>query len=671
MTFRRILALIFCTLLYLRPAFSQSDERGVIHFPASGGTGKNVMKLNGDWQFFYGKHLSAAEMEALSPGEKTFIAPPLNWMNVRVNGKKIPAFGIATFYVSIVLDSNRLHKPIDYAFRTIDISTAYQLLVNDSPVMATGSATTTSVGFKPGYYPHIGFYHTRKDTLKVVIHVSNFLNPYYSGISRPILFGTEEQLSRSHLLSTAMNILLMCIFGVLFFFEMLIFFFLPKEKTHLLVGLLAMILLIKMFLDGEMPIYHFLPDFSYYVGFRFWMITLFSIPVMFSLINEYFPKEIPRRIIRIVHVAYGIYGLLVMVLPLHISLNYVMPAIYFSIFCLAYLMVVVSLATIRGRKYALPHFFSFLIVFSCLLYDLVMITNPDKINFMSQIGFAVFLIFQTTIILFRFIKSHELSVKLTGDLESANQCLEETVRLRTKELVQTNLKLEKINQQKNFMLATTTHDLKNSFNILVNCSDFLVEDKSITEEQRIYAQMIQEATLNGYRVLENILSWARMEMTDYEGTNVIRDLKSLVEKEIEAFSKQIEQKSIRIRLDLDNSLHFACDEDQLYSIGRNLLSNAIKFSQPGGKITISNRQIENWVEIGIHDNGIGMNPDMIASLFDNTIDNKRTGTSGESGSGLGLIIVKELVESNKGTITCLSEPSKGTDFLIRFPRVSD
>jgi len=75
------------------------------------------------------------------------------------------------------------------------------------------------------------------------------------------------------------------------------------------------------------------------------------------------------------------------------------------------------------------------------------------------------------------------------------------------------------------------------------------------------------------------------------------------------------------------------------------------------------------VEIRIHDNGIGMEPGMVETLFDNTMDNKRLGTSGENGSGLGMIIVKELVESNKGSITCISEPGKGTDFMVRFPRI--
>jgi len=141
--------------------------------------------------------------------------------------------------------------------------------------------------------------------------------------------------------------------------------------------------------------------------------------------------------------------------------------------------------------------------------------------------------------------------------------------------------------------------------------------------------------------------------------------------EVDTFKNQLKDKNVHVRVEVDNNLLFVCDDEQIYSICRNLLSNAIKFSQPGGEITFSNKLVEDTVEIRIHDQGVGMGPQMLATLFDNTIDNKRRGTSGESGSGLGLIIVKELVESNKGSISCISELGKGTDFILRFPRFNE
>lgn len=667
MPFRSLIVFVLFVILGTNHAFSQTSEKGIIHFPGKGQQEDDVAILDVNWQFCFGKHLSASEMERIRPEDKDYLVPPLNWMAFEKKGKKTPAFGIATYYLKIVVDSNRRQAFRDYAFRIIDISTAYILYINGVPIMSTGIPATDSTGFKPGDYPKIGFVHTDKDTLNVVIHASNFINPFFSGISRSILFGQEKAIARVQLLRSSLTIFLMCIFAVLFFFELMVYTVLPKEKLHMMVCLLALFSLIRMLMDSDISIYHFFPNLDYHIGFKIWMTAFLIIPILFSLIRLSFPNEIHRRATLIVHLFFGVFAICLLFLPLPMVLKILMPVIYFSICCIFYLFWVIVKALIHKRAYAIPHFISFGIALSCVLADLVMIAKPGKVDFIAQIGMAIYLITQTSIILLRFIKAHDLWLKLTKELEVTNHNLEATVEKRTRELQRTNSMLERVNNQKNFMLATTSHDLKNSFNILINCSDYMVEDKTLTADQRVYSEMIKEAAKHGYRVLENILSWARMQMTDYQGTNVVSDIKNIFEKEVETFQNELQEKELQVRMILNNNYLFDCSEDQLYSIGRNLLSNAIKFSQPGGEIVISNKLVDHMVEILIHDNGIGMNQDMIDKLFDTTIDNKRRGTSGEFGSGLGLIIVKELVESNKGTITCLSEPGKGTDFIVRFP----
>lgn len=670
MSFRSLVVYLLFSTLLMNDAISQTCENALIHFPPKGQS-QDVVKLTGSWQFYYGKHLSASQMEHLSSKERYLIDAPSNWKNLKRHGENTPAIGIATYFLKIVVDTNQVQPPRDYAFKVGDITSAYTMYVNGHKIMNAGDAGTEVEHFKPGYFPHVGFLHTDKDTLKVIIHVSNYFYPHFSGISRPILFGQEKEVSNIQLHTTVMSIFLLCVFGILFFFELMVFIANPMERTHLMVSLLAFMLLVKMLLDNNLTIFHFLPNFNYYFGYRLWMLTLLAIPVLYSLIKLSFPIDMHRLATLVVHSIYGILGLAILILPLPFLVENLMYIIYFSITSFMYLFYVMVRAVINKRKYALAHFTSFSVAMGCILYDLVIITDPNKVNFISQIGVSLYLMTQTSIILLRFIKAHKLTLKLTVELEEANQSLEAMVEKRTRELQLTNSKLEKVNNQKNFMLATTTHDLKNSFNILLNCSDILHEDKTLTKEQSVYTGMIREASRNGYRVLQNILSWARMQITDYSGTNVIRNLRGLAVMEVDTFKYPLKDKNVHVRVEVDNNLLFICDEEQLYSICRNLLSNAIKFSQVGGDIVISNMLVEGWVEIRIHDDGIGMEPRMVETIFDNTIDNKRQGTSGESGSGLGLIIIKELVESNKGTITCTSEPGKGTDFIVRFPHITE
>jgi len=670
MVFRQVIVFVLFITLSIHCGFSQIVEKGSVHFPEKGLKEHDVMKLAGPWQFYYGKHLSAFEMEKLRADEKQYLSAPSNWMNLKKHGEKTPAIGIATYFLRIVIDSSYTPSSRCFAFRIGDITSAYTMFVNDLPVMSAGNASPTKNGFMPGYYPHVGFIHSNNDTLNVIIHVSNFFYPHFSGISRPIIFGYEKEVSRLQLQTTALSIFLMCIFGILFFFELMVYIANTKERSHLMVSLLAFIILVKMLLDNELTIFHFFPDFNYYLGYHFWLLTLLTIPILYSLIKLSFPNEMHRLATLVVHIIYGSFGLAVLVLPLPFLVEHLFFVIYISITSILYLLYVITRALINKRKYALPDFLSFCVASACLLYDLIMVTEPNKVNFISQIGISLYLMTQTSIILIRFIQAHKLSLKLTVELEETNQSLEAMVEKRTKELQLTNSKLEKINNQKNFMLATTTHDLKNSFNILLNCSELLVDEKTFTKDQKLYAGMIRDASNNGYRVLQNILSWARMQITDYTGTNVIRDLRGLVVVEIDTFKYPLKDKNLHVRAEVDNNLLFYCDEEQLYSICRNLLSNAVKFSQTGGEIVISNNLVENMVEIHIQDDGVGMEPHMVETIFDNTIDNKRRGTSGESGSGIGLIIVKELVESNKGNISCVSELGKGTDFIVRFPHIT-
>lgn len=665
---RRYFLLFLVSVLLSLPAFSHDGPVNLVHYPGATGSETEIVRLSGPWQFYYGKQLSAAQMDQLDSREHFYLTTPGNWGNLKRNGVKTPVIGVATYYLKIVVDTSKMRYPRIFAFRIGDITSAYKMYVNGMPVTETGVASSSEKDFKPGYFPHVGYIQTDEDTLRVVLHVSNFFYPHFSGISRPILFGQEVEVSRTHLLITTLSIFLLCILALLFLFELLVFRFYPKDKSHLLVGLLAFIFLLKMLLDKDLTIFHLFPEFSFEFGYRLWLLCLIAVPILFSLMKQWFAAEMNKWTVFAVHLAYGLIALAVIFLPLSFVLQHLMPVIYLSIACTTYLFGVVVLAMYRKRPYAGLHFITFSIAVACVIYDLLVITDPNKVNFISQIGVCIYLITLAYIILVRFIKAQKLTQKLTVELEIANENLEKTVQERTKELQLTNTKLEQVNHQKNFLLASTTHDLKNSFNILINCSDFLLEDKTLTKEQREYVKLVHEATNNGFRVLENILSWSKMQIAEHDGSNVIKDCNGIFGNEISAFHNQMEKKSVNIQVNLTENAPFLCDEEQFYSIIRNLISNAIKFSLPGQTVTISNKVIGSCVEFSVCDTGVGMDSKMLNSLFNNSIDNKRRGTAGEYGTGLGLIIVKELVENNDGTIRCVSEPGKGTEFFIQFPR---
>jgi signal transduction histidine kinase len=148
---------------------------------------------------------------------------------------------------------------------------------------------------------------------------------------------------------------------------------------------------------------------------------------------------------------------------------------------------------------------------------------------------------------------------------------------------------------------------------------------------------------------------------------LIDKLTYIVNENVYLFAEQLESKGLETEININNALIFACNIGNLNTIIRNLISNSIKFSHNSGKITLTNQLKDNQVQIIIHDDGVGMTYNELATVFNLEKTKKRIGTAGESGSGLGLMIVKELVEQNNGKIYCLSQFNNGTSFIVEFP----
>jgi len=135
----------------------------------------------------------------------------------------------------------------------------------------------------------------------------------------------------------------------------------------------------------------------------------------------------------------------------------------------------------------------------------------------------------------------------------------------------------------------------------------------------------------------------------------------------EQLSHGAEQKSIRLIEPPTVEAFVFADMEMTQTIVRNFVSNAIKFTPPGGTIRVELRQEGEFQEIDVIDTGTGIPPEKQKTLFTNNVQSSR-GTDGEKGSGLGLLICKELAERQGGSVGVESEPGKGSRFILRLPR---
>jgi signal transduction histidine kinase len=230
-------------------------------------------------------------------------------------------------------------------------------------------------------------------------------------------------------------------------------------------------------------------------------------------------------------------------------------------------------------------------------------------------------------------------------------------------------RLLKSNMDKDKFFSIISHDLKSPFQGIMGMAELLNEDYALLEESEKQESLylMDKSIKNVYALIEDLLEWARLQSgkMEFEPTNV--DLKDVILKAISIAQITANNKNIVIKNEINSNSNVFVDKNMITTVIRNLLANAIKFSKECSEIIITSKNVDDKALLSITDSGIGMNENTINKLF--KIDEHYTsiGTNGEKGTGLGLILCKELIEINRGSIWAESEFGKGSTFSFTMP----
>ncbi len=236
-------------------------------------------------------------------------------------------------------------------------------------------------------------------------------------------------------------------------------------------------------------------------------------------------------------------------------------------------------------------------------------------------------------------------------------------------LQQSEEKLRQLNATKDKFFSIVAHDLKNPFNAIMGFSNLLSEayDNFDEKQRKTFIRNISEASENTYKLLQNLLEWSRTQTQSIEYKPDAIDLSKIINSNISVLKSSATNKDITITMKVPSNTTAFADENMARTVIRNLLSNAIKFTRPGGKIEITAYRTGNYIEVCVADNGIGISKENQKKLFKIDEQFKSYGTSNEQGSGLGLILCKEFVEKNGGTIWVESKYGEGSKFKFTLP----
>lgn len=224
--------------------------------------------------------------------------------------------------------------------------------------------------------------------------------------------------------------------------------------------------------------------------------------------------------------------------------------------------------------------------------------------------------------------------------------------------------LKQLVAMKDKFFSIIAHDLKNPFNSLMGVSQLLIDkyDKYDNEKVLKFIESIHSVSKQTYDLLINLLEWSRSQTGNMEFSFDRLSLKEIADQSIQLLQSSADEKSVELQNDISENTYIYADRNTLNTVFRNLLSNSIKFSYTQNKVKIDSSHLDDMVQVNISDEGVGIPSDKISSLFrlDRTYSTK--GTNKETGTGLGLILCKEFVEKNGGTIDAISEEGKGSTF---------
>jgi len=235
------------------------------------------------------------------------------------------------------------------------------------------------------------------------------------------------------------------------------------------------------------------------------------------------------------------------------------------------------------------------------------------------------------------------------------------------EIEQQAQKLAQVNATKDKLFAIIGHDLRSPLNSLKGLMDLLVKQNISAEEFIMFSGKLRNGVEHVYFTLNNLLVWANSQMQGIRVKPKFLEINILVNQNFDFLEEIARSKQIQLENLLPLEVKVWADEQLISLAIRNLISNALKFTPEGGTVKVAAQQKDNQWEIGIEDTGVGMSKETLAKLFRTDIHTTTQGTNGEKGTGLGLLLCKEMIEKNHGTIWVESEEGKGSTFRFSLP----
>ena len=309
---------------------------------------------------------------------------------------------------------------------------------------------------------------------------------------------------------------------------------------------------------------------------------------------------------------------------------------------------------------------------SMVSYFVLVVINTEYNYQLHTANFFLYLFNQITAIAFifyaLFLIKKENNLYQFGIL-TTNKALQQTnekIEKQKAEIEQKAAELSELNMLKNKLFSVISHDLKTPMYALRNLFRGMQQANMSGEDIKAIIPDVVTDLNYTTGLMENLLHWVKSQMNSASITPGELNMEDITDDAIQVHKLQASTKKISITREMDESFYVYADKDMVKLILRNLISNAIKFTPNRGKIIIRLENESSFCRVSIIDNGVGMDHEALARIQENNYYSTN-GTAKESGTGLGLMLSRDFLSKNGGSLLIESEPGKGSVFSFTLP----
>jgi signal transduction histidine kinase len=595
---------------------------------------QTIIDLDGEWVFYWEKLLTPDNFDQYQTSGIAVNVPSF-WNSYKIDGKSLPGWGYGTYSMKVLLPRDH-HATICFDIPLFDV--AYKFYVNNYLVSENGEVGTSPEQEKPWYEPASFCYVPDIDTLQLLIQVSNF-HHRRGGFWQSLVIGSSSKVLGRKERRRMFNY---STIGVLFFFMIffLIFWsFTRKEVLMLLFALTTMGILMRSVNTGL-----YFSNSMVYTPWA-WQIRMeylgSYLAQLFGMLflHKLFPRQYMNRVILGNTILMALASISLFILPVHLFTYEMLVYQPLLVLFLAHYLII-SFMGILKRKLVDAVFFGSLSFFIfTLINDILLANSAGSIssNYLSQISFQVFIFAMAVMIIMQWIRNDEVRHQL-----------ETTLRF------------------KNRVLSVIAHDLKNPISSVAQFSDLLASKPELSSSKHI-ANSLRESSQAAVTLLDNLLYWGRSESDMLTITPVRIEMELLVKEVMALYQHMAVQKEIKLNTEIESGTIAFADSVLANIILRNLVANAIKFTRKKGSVSVRVWQENDKIYCSVTDTGVGMKPELLDRFKKEGYLGSSEGTDQEIGTGLGLQLVKDLLEKNNGTLEIESQAGVGSTFTFTLP----